>query len=185
MNTRKTSHLGWDEFNLLLNNMRGNKMRLLFAIQGYCGLRVGDVLNLKWGDIIGKDNISLNEQKTGKSRTVYINENLKKIIKEEYKEQYSDVFVFKNKYHNTPMSVGYVNRFLKRIFKENNIEYTGNVSSHLFRKTFGRRVMDVDNWSDKSLVLLNEIYGHATISTTKIYLGIRQEEIKNVYHSLI
>lgn len=182
---RKTSHLSWSEFNELLNNMKGSKLRLLFAIQGYCGMRVGDVLQLKWGDVIGKDNVDIIEQKTGKKRTIYLNKNVINIINEEYREQYPHLFIFRNKYGNTPISVSYVNKELKKIFKKNGVEYSGNISSHLFRKTFGRRVMDVDNWSDKSLLLLNEIYGHATIATTKIYLGIRQEEIKNVYHSLI
>ena len=182
---RKTSHLSWSEFNSLLNNMKGSKLRLLFAIQGYCGMRVGDVLCLKWGDVIGKDKVDIVEQKTGKSRTIYLNKNVVDIINEEYREQHSHLYIFRSQYGNKPITVSYVNQELKRLFKKNGVEYSGNISSHLFRKTFGRRVMDVDNWSDKSLLLLNEIYGHATIATTKIYLGIRQEEIKNVYHSLI
>jgi integrase len=181
---RKTSYLEWEEYKSLLTKIKGSKLRLLIAFQGYCGLRVGDVLNLKWGDIVNNSEVVITEQKTGKKRTIYINDVLRSIINEEYREQYDDVYIFKSKFKNYPISIEYVNRELKRLFESNRIVYQGNVSSHLFRKTFGRKVMDMDEWSDKALVMLNEIYGHSTIATTKIYLGIREEEIRNVYHSL-
>jgi integrase len=181
---RVTSYLIWDEYLRLLSELSGDKLRLVFAIQGYCGLRVGDVLNLTWGDIIETRELSIVEQKTGKTRVIYFNESLVSIINEEYIAQDPHIYVFRSKFANKPMSTEYVNRRLKEIFEKFNVDYSGNISSHLFRKTFGRRVMDKDNWSDKALLMLNEIYGHSTIKLTKIYLGIRQEEIKNIYHSL-
>lgn len=182
---RKTNYLEWEHFLAFLAHLKGHKLRLLFAIQGYCGLRVGDTLKLKWEDILNKNQIDIIEEKTGKHRTVYLNKDIIAMIKQEYKGQSPTLYVFRGNNKNKAVSIEYVNRTLKKMFIDNGIDCSGNISSHLFRKTFGRRVMDVDNWSDKSLVLLNEIYGHATISTTKIYLGIRQEEIKNVYHSLV
>lgn len=181
---RVTSYLKWDEYKRLLSELSGDKLRLLVAIQGYCGLRVGDALSLTWGDIVNTREVCIVEKKTGKKRVVYFSESLVEVINEEYIGQDPHIFVFRSKFSNKPISTEYVNRRLKQIFKEHDLEYSGNISSHLFRKTFGRRIMDVDNWSDKALMMLNEIYGHATIKTTKIYLGIRQEEIRNIYHSL-
>jgi len=181
----KTTYLQWDEYISLLEKLKGNKLRLLMAFQGMCGLRVGDVLSLKWGDVLNRNEIVVREQKTKKIRPIYLNTTITKIIQEEYKGQNNDVYVFKSNIRNNPMSVSYINRALKKLFKQYEIEYSDKVSSHLFRKTFGRRYMDVNDWSDKALLLLNEVYGHSTIAITKIYLGIRDEEIRNVYKSLV
>jgi len=181
---RKTSYLQWDEYTRLLNILKGDKLRILIAFQGMCGLRVGDVLKLTWGDVIHSDTLTIIEEKTGKTRDVYMNESLIKIIMEEYNDYYDDVYIFRSKFGNCPISISYVNRKLKETFKKYKIKYSGNVSSHLFRKSFGRRYMDLNDWSDKSLLMLNEVYGHSTIKMTKIYLGIREEEIRGVYKTL-
>lgn len=44
--------------------------------------------------------------------------------------------------------------------------------------------MEVNNYSNESLILLMELFGHSSPSITKTYLGIRTQEIHNVYDSL-
>ena len=73
---------------------------------------------------------------------------------------------------------------LKELVKMYRIRLDGNVSTHTFRKTLGRRVMEVNNYSNESLVLLMELFSHSSMSITKRYLGIREQEIHNVYDSL-
>ena len=57
-------------------------------------------------------------------------------------------------------------------------------STHSFRKSFGRRIWSNNSDSEKSLVLLSQIFNHSSIAITRRYLGIREEEVKNVYLSL-
>jgi hypothetical protein len=38
--------------------------------------------------------------------------------------------------------------------------------------------------SERGLIVLNEILNHSIIKTTKIYLGIRDKEIQDVYQNL-
>ena len=181
----KTAYLNWDDYLFLLTKLQGNKYRLLVAFQGMCGLRVGDALSLTWGDIVGKEKVELIEQKTKKQRTIYLNKAIRDIITQEYKGQNKYVYVFKGKQGNIPVTPSYYGKFLKKLFIDLNIPYEHRVSSHLFRKTFGRRYMDVNNWDEKALYMLNKVFGHSSIEITKIYLGIRDEEIKDVYDSLI
>lgn len=181
----KTSYLEWSEYIRCLDGLLGDRIRLMAAFQGMCGLRVGDVLNLKWGDIKDKEDILIEEEKTEKVRKIHLNESVIKIIKEEYYDYDDCVYLFKTKFGNKPMTISWVNRRYKQVFENNNIIYEGNVSSHLFRKTFGRRYMELNDYSDKALIMLNEVYQHSTIKMTKIYLGIRDEEIKDVYKSMI
>jgi integrase len=60
----------------------------------------------------------------------------------------------------------------------------GNFSSHSFRKSFGREYWDKNNCSDKALTLLSEIYNHSDVSITRRYLGIRDEEVSEVYEMI-
>ncbi len=53
------------------------------------------------------------------------------------------------------------------------------------RKTFGRQVynMNSDN-SELALVKLMELFNHSSVTITKRYLGLRQEELLNAYECL-
>jgi hypothetical protein len=53
------------------------------------------------------------------------------------------------------------------------------------RKTFGRRVYFNNNESDNALIYLMELYNHSSLMMTKKYLGIIQEELNNIYLSLL
>ena len=62
--------------------------------------------------------------------------------------------------------------------------FKGKVSSHSLRKSFGRRVWSNDNESERSLIYLSELFNHSSSLTTRIYLGIRQEELNDIYLNL-
>ena len=44
--------------------------------------------------------------------------------------------------------------------------------------------MESNNYSNESLILLMELFGHSSMRIKKRYLGIREQEIHNVYASL-
>jgi integrase len=78
-------------------------------------------------------------------------------------------------------------QFINRKLKEIKVVYRLKIdhfSTHSFRKTFGRRIWEQDNHSEKSLIMLSEIFNHSGTVITRKYLGIRQEEIANVYELL-
>lgn len=93
-------------------------------------------------------------------------------------------YIFLNKYGTKPIDKSYVNVKLKEILKRYNIELEGNASSHLFRKTLGNRVLRLNNFSNESVILLMELFGHSSPAITKKYLGLREREIYDVYDSL-
>jgi integrase len=92
--------------------------------------------------------------------------------------------IFLNRFGTKSIDRSYVNIKLKEIFQKYKIKVKGNVSTHSFRKTLGRRVVDVNNYSNESLILLMELFGHSNMSITKRYLGITKDEIHNVYDCL-
>ena len=95
-----------------------------------------------------------------------------------------DQFIFLNRYGDKPIDKSYCNVKLKSIFRKYNISIDGNISSHLFRKTLGNRVLRLNNYSGESVILLMELFGHSSPAITKRYLGVREREIHDVYDSL-
>ena len=161
---------------------------LLVATGCYFGLRVKDLLNLQWSHVIDKDEFHVTESKTGKKRLITLNVNAKEVLLHVHKSRKgkrgfsSDNFLFVNRW-NEKLTIQYVNRRLHDIFSEYNVR-VGNGSSHTLRKTFGKRVWEMDNQSEKSLVYLSEIFSHSSINTTKRYIGIIQANIENIYLNL-
>lgn len=177
-----------DMINLVhkLTKDKNYKMSLLVSIGSFWGLRISDILNLKWEDILDKDEFVLNEKKTGKRRVIRINTQLSTHIKECY-VNIQPRLLSENILKSQKGSVYSVQR-INVILKEIKTKYKVNVknfSCHSLRKTFGRQVYNVNNESSEmALVKLMELFNHSSIMVTKRYLGLRQEELMETYDSL-
>ncbi len=176
---RTTGYIQWNEFQRLLKEVQDPRIKLIAAISCYAGLRISDVLALKWKQVSGQF-IVLQEKKTGKTRKIAMNPQLIALL-DSYRKPTG--FIIQNN-NGQSISSSYINRRLKEVFRELNIEYSGNVSSHAFRKTLGRRYMDQSEDKTKALVMLMELFGHSSMVITKRYLGITQEEINEIYLAL-
>ena len=181
--------LKWDEMiNLVHRLFRDGdyRMSLLIATQCMWGLRIGDELRLTWGDIIFKDEIVIIEQKTGKRRAIRVNKDLKKHIEDCYKALSSPALtepIFLSRL-NTIYSREWVNMRLKE-FKVKYRLSIKSYSSHSHRKTFGRHIVErAGADAEKALIKLSEIFSHSSCEITRRYLGLKAEEIGEVYESL-
>ena len=187
------SGMSWGDFLVLvdqLKKMREYKFLLFVSLGSYCGLRANDILRLRWSDIIDCSEILIEESKTGKTRRISINENLKEIIdlcfrkfNETNKKGYGpDSIIFHNRSGNI-LSLQFINRKLHELFKACNITVQ-NPSSHTFRKTFAKKIYEMNKRSEASLIMLSHIFNHSSLTVTRKYIGIIQEQIQDVYLSL-
>lgn len=185
-----TSCLDWDQFKSLIGKLeRDGEYRycLLIAIGVFTALRISDLLTLRYSHFEGSDILEVQEKKTGKTRRIKINPDLKALItriKPKLSPKNSDEFIFLNRYGSKPIDQSWVNVRLKQLFKKYDIHTEGNISSHLFRKTLGNRVLRLNNFSNEAVILLMELFSHSSPTVTKRYLGIREQEILDVYDSL-
>ena len=185
-----TTSMDWDQFKSLISKLERdgeNKYCLLISIGVFTGLRIGDLLQLRFSQFETGETFTIVEKKTKKTRKIKINQDLKSIlmrIKEKMSIADSNQFIFINRYGTKPIDRSWINVSLKRIFKNYKIELEGNISSHMFRKTLGNRVLKLNSYSNESIVLLMELFGHSCMAITKKYLGIREREILEVYDSL-
>lgn len=185
-----TTYMDWNDFISVITRLEKDedyKFCFLIAIGVFTGLRISDLLTLKYSDLLNGETFVINEIKTKKTRSIKINKDLREIVERVAKKTKTtnlNELIFVNKYGTKSIDKSYVNVKLKEIMSKYRVKLDGNVSTHTFRKTLGRRVMEVNNYSNESLVLLMELFGHSSMSITKRYLGIREQEIHNVYDSL-
>lgn len=188
----RATYLDWDTMLLLLQKLERDgqyKFELLIAIGCYTGLRIGDILTkIRWSSVLNNEILDLVEGKTKKPRRIRLNPALIDIITrlhEKMKIKDNNELLFINKTGTKAINTQFVNRRLKEIARKYNLQVPGNmVSSHIFRKTLGRHVWQLNNYSEKSLLLLGELFNHSSIRITKIYLGIKEEELGDVYLNL-
>ena len=184
-----TTSMNWDDFKSLILKLERDqnyKYCLLISIGVFTGLRISDLLQLTFNQF-ENEFLTIVEQKTKKTRKIKINPDLKLIvdrIRHKMKVTNLDQFIFINRYGIKPIDKSWVNVNLKKIFKQYGIQTEGNISSHLFRKTLGNRVLKLNNYSNESIVLLMELFGHSSMAITKKYLGLREREVMSVYDSL-
>ena len=182
-------YLQWDEAMNLIRKLAkdGNyKMSLLVALGCFTGLRISDILALRWKQILGADEFIVIEKKTGKRRTLRLNPQLQKHIKECYTHinpigVNAPILVSQK---GTTFTIQAINRMLKQVKTKYKLK-AKNFSCHSLRKTFGRQVYNMNNDnSELALVKLMELFNHSSVSITKRYLGLRQEEILETYDCL-
>ena len=185
-----TTSMDWDDFKSLISKLERDKeykFCLLVAIGVFTGLRISDLLKLRFNQFVDTNILTIQEQKTKKTRRIKINTDLKQIverIKGKMELSNTDQYIFVNKYGTKPIDKSYVNVKLKELFKHYGIVLEGNASSHLFRKTLGNRVLRLNNYSNESVILLMHLFSHSSPAMTKKYLGIREREILDVYDSV-
>jgi integrase len=185
-----TTSIDWDDFRSLIGKLERDgelKYCLLISIGVFTGLRISDLLQLKFCQFEGTEILTIQEKKTKKTRKIKINQDLKEIVgrvRVKMGITNPDQFIFLNRYGTKPIDQSWVNVNLKRIFKQYGIAVEGNISSHMFRKTLGNRVLKLNNYSGEAVILLMSLFNHSSPSITKAYLGIKEREILDVYDSL-
>ena len=182
-------YLVWsDAMNLIRKLAKDDnyKMSLLVALGFFTGLRISDILALRWNQILGVSEFTIIEKKTGKQRTLRLNPQLQKHIQECYEHikpigVKAPILVSQK---GTTFTIQAINRKLKDIKKHYKVKIK-NFSCHSLRKTFGRQVYTMSGDSaELTLVKLMELFNHSSIAITKRYLGLRQEEILETYDVL-
>ena len=187
--TTTADYLVWsDAMNLIrkLAKDENYKMSLLIALGCFTGLRISDILALRWEQILSTEEFTIIEKKTGKKRALRLNPQLQQHIKECYEQIQpiglkSPILVSQK---GTVFTIQRINVILKEIKRKYRLKVK-NFSCHSLRKTFGRQVYNMNSEnSELALVKLMELFNHSSLAITKRYLGLRQEEILETYDVL-
>lgn len=182
-------YLEWSEMTTLVRALYRDEnytMSLLIAVGSFWGLRISDLRNLTWDDIMNKETLIIIEQKTDKRRTIAINLQLQRHIRACYTslgEPALSQYILTSKM-GTVMTIQRINVIFKGLKCKYHL-HIDNFSTHSMRKTFGRQILNLAGAnSEMALIKLSEIFGHSSTAITRKYLGLRQEEIMDTYNSL-
>jgi integrase len=187
--TTTADHLEWNQSMNLIRNLYNDedyKMSLLVAFGSFWGLRISDILKLKYAQVYNQDELILIEQKTGKTREIKINAQLKKHISDCYiklKPRSLDEFIFTSQ-KNCVYSIQRINVLLKEMKTKYKLNIK-NFSSHSLRKCFGREIFNRSGSNaELALVKLSSLFNHSNPAITRRYLGIAKEELMQTYDVL-
>jgi integrase/recombinase XerC len=145
------------------------------------GLRVSEVVNLNLTQVdlpekeirvVGKGNkerIVLIGKPAAKSILAYLNDGRKKLLSDKVTSA-----VFINQYGKRLIDRR-VQKIIDRYTREANI--TRKVHPHILRHTFATHMLD----GGADLRVVQELLGHASLSTTQIYTHVSKSQAKKVY----
>jgi integrase len=167
---------------LIRDMLKGRGKReqyLLFVIGINTGLRVGDLLQLTYGDLWKGDGTPKNKivkrtQKTGKLVKPVINQSIREAM--EYARGSEDV---SDKLSRLLFTVHprTVSRWVKRWCHDVGLD-NGDYSSHTLRKTFGYQLWTKHGRTDEAVLIVSRALGHKDTGVTRVYLGITQDQIE-------
>lgn len=187
MQTTKRTGSDFIEFDRALNEgfrlIRGEDhqkriLGLYIVVSINLGLRIGDLLSLTW-EQLRKDEVVLIEKKTGKKRVLPVNQHIRSAVNLFDPQAEGPIFISQKR---SVYSIQSINVLLKEVFARE--AKTLSISSHSLRKTFSVAVYRKLGETESALVYLSEILNHTSLKVTRIYLGIRKQEINNIYLSL-
>ncbi|MGE6618519.1 site-specific integrase [Bacillus mycoides] len=141
---------------------------ILFVMGINTGLRIGDILKLKVGDVQGS-HISMREMKTGKQKRIQITASLKRELRwfNEGREV-GEYLLRSRKGKNRPIGRSMAYKILKSTAVEFGLDEIG---THTLRKTYGYHMY----MQTKNIALLMEIFNHSSEKVTLRYIGVNQD----------
>ncbi|AKI98005.1 site-specific tyrosine recombinase/integron integrase [Kosmotoga pacifica] len=178
---RIPEYISYEEVQRILNAFPnthlGRRNRAIIALMYYCGLRVSEVCSLSIRDISLESDplVRVKSGKGNKDRIVPLTPDAVRILNEYllYREKFPDANGHTRLFvgiHGEPLTRKSVNKMLqnhvKKIFPDKHFH------PHIFRHSCATHLLQ----RGASIKVVQEILGHANISTTSIYLHITDRE---------
>lgn len=172
-----------EEVEALFKSCENKKHLAIMALLFGCGMRVGEVINLKAQQIDrNRGVIHIINGKGLKDRVVPMDNFILTILEEYYREYRPDVWMFNGQYSTKENPTQYtdksINQFIKDIGKKAGI--TKRLYSHLGRHSYA--TMLVENGID--LGIIQNILGHKKQATTLMYAKISSARISKIHSPL-
>lgn len=179
-----------NEMQVLFDSVRGEKpldlrnQALLEVLYG-SGIRLSECSNLKLAEIDFDSEVMLIHGKGNKERYAPLGsfaqdalqeyfEKGRKVLMDKYHKSHDYVFVNHHGEPITPTGIEYV---LNQVIKKSSLD--SSIHPHMLRHTFATHLLN--NGADMRTV--QELLGHANLSTTQIYAHVTKESLQKNYRS--
>jgi integrase/recombinase XerD len=167
--------LSKDEVNKILKAVKNLKHRTMLSLIYACGLRRGELLNLKPSCIDSKRNIlNIKMAKGMKDRIVPLSDTLIKLLRDYYSEYRPKVWLFEG----VKKGEQYDERSLQMVLKKA-VSLAGikkPVTLHWLRHSYATHLHE----RGVDIYMIQLLLGHKKTSTTEIYTHVSKKSIQNV-----
>lgn len=164
-----------EEVDKLIASIINDKSRLMITLAYACGFRVSELVNLKVNDINFDEMIGHVRQGKGRKDRVF---NLPQRLSKQLKKQVDKQKEFGQEYVFCGPKGKLSERNIQKIV-QNAVQKAGiekDVHPHTLRHSFATHLLE----NGVDIRMIQELLGHADLSTTQIYTHISTEELKKI-----
>lgn len=163
--------LSKDEISRIINTTKNVKHKALLMVTYSSGLRLGEVCNLRPGDIDSERMmVRVVQAKGAKDRYTILSPVTLAFLREYWKMYRVKNFLFENSDHE-PLAHKTVQSAFKKALQKSGVKK--DVGIHSLRHSFATHLME----QGVSLPIIQQLLGHTSLRTTSIYLHVQQYSV--------
>jgi integrase/recombinase XerD len=165
-----------EEVNRLIEAIPTKKSKLMVQMAYACGFRVSEIINLKIKDLNFEEMVGYVRQGKGrKDRLFNIPQKIVNKIKKqtEFQKEMNQEYLFSGK--KGSLTDRNLQKIVRNAAKKAGIKK--DVHPHTLRHSFATHLLE--NGTD--IRIIQELLGHADLSTTQIYTHVSTEELKKIH----
>ncbi|MEA3329110.1 MAG: site-specific tyrosine recombinase/integron integrase [Nanoarchaeota archaeon] len=164
--------LSKNEIKNLFNELQTQKSKLIVCLMYACGFRVSELTNLKIDDINFPEKIGhIRQAKGNKDRIFNIPEFLIEELQEQTKKQEGKTYLFTGR--KGKLSTRNLQKIVSSAANRAGLK---NIHCHTLRHSFATHLLE----EGIDIRKIQELLGHADLSTTQIYTQVSTEELKKI-----
>ncbi len=180
------AYLTFEELQIIISNTEKEFLKPLFYTAFFTGMRLGELVNMKWHWIDFQNNIITVKcdvsftTKNKKERLIPINATLRNILLNIQPQIISiskDDYVF-SKFHTIKLNEDFVSKIFKRAVKQSKLN--NKIHFHSLRHSFCSNLVQ----KGVSLYVVKDLAGHQNIKTTQIYSHLQSQNLKDAINLL-
>lgn len=167
--------LSKEEVKQILEAPANIKHRAMLSLVYACGLRRGELLNLRIHDVDSKRMLlKVRQAKGRKDRIVPLPEGILQLLRTYYKYARPHTYLFEGTNKGEPYSEGSLQKVLKAALKKTGIRKPATL--HWLRHSYATHLLE--NGTD--LRYIQELLGHNSSRTTEIYTHVTDNSLKRI-----
>lgn len=167
--------LSKNEVSLIINAPTNTKHKTMLSLIYACGLRRGELLNIRPADVDSNRRIIIIRNAKGKrDRIVPITPKILAMLREYYKEYKPKTWLFEGAEPGEQYTASSLQKVLKNALRK--VKISKPVTLHWLRHSYATHLLETGT----DLRYIQELLGHKSSRTTEIYTHVSTKELQNI-----